>query len=303
MVAGLLKHNDGDMKSILILTDFSEPAFRAAEYVCNWVDCLQAGRIIVYHAYQNIATGATTGIPVAVASLNDQEMYVRSMESLGMVHDRLTPLVGQSVKIDLWAEDTVSLSLADSVNQLCRREGVDLVVMGASGKSGLEKVLLGSTTSQVLKSSEFPVLVVPQEALVGRAVKTIIFSADLKDFAATPVNRLHRFLDAFPATLHVVNVQPEAKEKYSPETQEAIAKLHAVLEKYNPSFHYLQGDDIVENILSFSEQQHASLIIAVPKKHSFLASVFHKSIAKKLAYHSQIPLLALPALQEGRDTE
>lgn len=289
------------MKSILILTDFSEPAFRAAEYICNWVDCLQVGRVIVYHAYQNIVTGAATGMPVAVVAANEREMYVRSMESLGMVYDRLTPLLGQSVKIDLLAENTVSLP--DSINQLCKQESIDLIVMGVSGKSGLEKVLLGSTASQVLKSSEFPVLVVPQEALVGRAIKTIVFSADLKDFATTPVNRLHRFLDAFPATLLVVNVQPEAKEKYSPETQEVIAKLHATLEKYNPSFHYLQGDDIVENILSFSEQQHASLIIAVPKKHSFLAALFHKSIAKKLAYNSRIPLLALPALQEGRDVE
>lgn len=279
------------MKSMLILTDFSEAAFRAAEYACALVDSLQVGRIILYHTYQSIAVG--TDIPTATA-MTDRQIYLDSMEALGLVHDRLRPLAGHAVKIDLLAEDT-SL-FPGSINELCRREGVDLIVLGVSGKSGVEKVLMGSVTTQVLKSSETPALIVPQEALIGRTVKSMVLSADLKDFSTMPVDLLCKFLDAFPAELHVVNVLPEAREKYSPETEESIAKLHATLEKYQPAFHYIQGDDTVEHILSFVEQQHASLIIAVPKKHGFLSGLFHKSIAKELAYNTRVPLLALPAL-------
>lgn len=276
---------------MLILTDFSEAAFRAAEYACDLVDPLQIGRIILFHAFQTVVVG--TDLPAATV-LNDRQIYLDSMESLGLVHDRLKPLAGPTVKIDLLAEDT-SL-FPDSINELCRKEAIDLTVMGVSGKTGLEKLLMGSVTTQMLRSGEFPVLIVPQDALIGRAMESIVFSTDLKDVSAIPVDLLHNFLDVFPATLHVVNVLPEAKEKYSPETEESIAKLHATLEKYNPAFHYIQGDDIVENILSFSEQHHVSLIVTVPKKHNFFSTVFHKSISKKLAYNSRVPLLYLPAL-------
>jgi nucleotide-binding universal stress UspA family protein len=35
------------------------------------------------------------------------------------------------------------------------------------------------------------------------------------------------------------------------------------------------------------------MLIMLPKKHSFFASLFHKSQSKEMAYHSHIPLLAL----------
>jgi nucleotide-binding universal stress UspA family protein len=281
------------MKSMLILTDFSEAALRAAEYACEWVDPLQVKRIVLYHAYQTIVAG--TDLPTTHLVTTDQQLYQESMESLGLMHDRVKPLVGHAVTIDLLAEDRPFLP--DFINELCRKEAIDLVVMGVSGKSGLEKLFMGSITAQTLRSSELPVLIVPQDTLIGRGINGIIFTTDLKDFPAIPTNLLYEYLDAFPAALHVVNVMPEAKEKYSPETEASITQLHAVLEKYQPAFHYIQADEIMPNILSFSEQQHASLIIAVPKKHHFLGTLFHKSVSKKLAYQSKVPLLSLPALQ------
>lgn len=280
------------MKSILILTDFSEAAFRAAEYACELVDSLQVRRIILYHTYQSIVVG--TDLPTNT-TMNDRQIYLDSMEALGLVHDRLRPRVGNAVQIDLLAEATTLFP--DSINALCRREAIDLIVLGVSGKSSIEKFLMGSVTAQVLQSSEFPALIVPEEAVIGKGIKSIVFAADLKDASTMPVNLLYKFLDAFPAELHVVNVLPEAREKYSPETEESIAKLHTVLDNYKPAFHYIQGDDVVANILSFVGQHHASLIVAVPKKHGFLTALFHKRVSKKLAYNTQVPLLVLPAAQ------
>ena len=38
--------------------------------------------------------------------------------------------------------------------------GADLIVMGSHGRKGLEKLILGSVTSQVLSHAHLPVLVV-----------------------------------------------------------------------------------------------------------------------------------------------
>jgi nucleotide-binding universal stress UspA family protein len=40
-------------------------------------------------------------------------------------------------------------------------KGIDLVVMGSTGRHGLNRVLLGSTTDRVLRSAKVPVVVVP----------------------------------------------------------------------------------------------------------------------------------------------
>jgi hypothetical protein len=40
------------IKSMLILTDFSENAFRAAEYACELAGLFSTRRIVLYHAYR-----------------------------------------------------------------------------------------------------------------------------------------------------------------------------------------------------------------------------------------------------------
>jgi len=279
------------MKSLLILTDFSEAAFRAAEYAAELVDTLQVKRIILYHAYQTIVVG---GADLPAAPINTQRLYLDSMEALGLMQDRLKPLVGQEVKVDMLAQDTSFLP--DMINQLCKKENIGLVVMGVSGKSGVEKLLMGSITGSVLKSVEFPALIVPNEAVIGKGIKSIVLCTDLKDLADIPTGILYEFLDAFSSQLYIVNVLPESEEGYSTETERSITKLHRDLEKYHPSFHYLQGENTVNDILSFAGEHQASLIIVFPKKHGFFSSIFHKSVSQKLAYNSSVPLLSLPGL-------
>jgi len=41
------------------------------------------------------------------------------------------------------------------------KEKIDLVIMGASGRHGLDKFMLGSVTERVMRSSKCPVMVVP----------------------------------------------------------------------------------------------------------------------------------------------
>jgi nucleotide-binding universal stress UspA family protein len=149
---------------------------------------------------------------------------------------------------------------------------------------------------QVLRDAHLPVLIVPEDTPLGKAIETILLTSDLKEMSTFPIRNLYEFLDALPGKLQVVNVQPKEREKYSVETEKAIADLHKLLDKYDPGFNYINGSDVVEEVLGFAHKQHASLIIAVHHKYGFLSSLFHKSVTKKLAYNSNVPLLALPAL-------
>ncbi len=41
------------------------------------------------------------------------------------------------------------------------KEGIDLTIIGASGRHGLDRLLLGSVTERVVRESKRPVLIVP----------------------------------------------------------------------------------------------------------------------------------------------
>ena len=283
---------------MLILTDFSEQAFRAAEYACELAGALNIKRIIVFHAYQPANVIAVT--PEATPMRKDnREVYLESMESLALLQDRLKPLVAKDVNFGLEAGDTGLAGLPGWIRQKSQEEEIGLIVMGVSGNSGLEKFLVGSTTAEILQKSELPVLIVPEDTFLGRGIQTIVFTADLTLVDTIPVTQLFEFLDAFPGKLHVVNADKKGKENYSPEMQEAITKLHNIFEKYDPAFNYITGDDTVDQILAFARQQQAaSLIITVHEKKGFMSRLFNTSVTKKLAYNSNVPLLSFPAVKK-----
>ncbi|WP_407376098.1 universal stress protein [Methanobrevibacter sp.] len=49
---------------------------------------------------------------------------------------------------------------AETINQVAEEEDVELIVISASGKSGLHKFLIGSVAEKVLKTAEIDVLLV-----------------------------------------------------------------------------------------------------------------------------------------------
>ena len=76
---------------MLILTDFSEDAFRAAEYACQLAGLLRIQKIVLYHAYQTVM--AVADVPAFATVNHDKQIYQESMESLGLWQDRLKPMV------------------------------------------------------------------------------------------------------------------------------------------------------------------------------------------------------------------
>ena len=49
---------------------------------------------------------------------------------------------------------------AETINKVASEEGVDLIVISSSGKSGLHRFILGSVTEKVLKTADVDVLLV-----------------------------------------------------------------------------------------------------------------------------------------------
>ena len=49
---------------------------------------------------------------------------------------------------------------AETINRVAEEEGVELIVISASGKSGLQKFVIGSVAEEVLKKADIDVLLV-----------------------------------------------------------------------------------------------------------------------------------------------
>lgn len=50
-----------------------------------------------------------------------------------------------------------------SINEYVEENGIDLVVMGTHGRTGLDRVLVGSVTEKIVRTSEVPVMTVGRD--------------------------------------------------------------------------------------------------------------------------------------------
>lgn len=273
------------MKSILVLTDFSDTASHAAQYACSLARQMHSECIVLFHAFQSMVP--TTDLPVS-PTMDESQIARESMRRLEELAAQLEDQLDENTEIILRTDDVV---LPESLNEICRREKTDLVVMGIAGKSRLEKALIGSKAIDVLETCEYPVLLVPPAAPTV-AVENLIFTTDLEHIAANmPLPLIDGLLKALNARLWVLNVaQPE--KSYPPELKTELTSLHNLLEPYSPVYEFLTEENTVEGIIHFAQQKTPSLIIAVHKKQG----LFHRSITKRLAYKALIPIITFRQL-------
>lgn len=145
-------------QKILLPTDGSKFAESAAQHAI-WIASKSGAEIIVLNV---IETSSLVGLPAEDLIVRIKEMLKeegrRSLERISeMVNDSEKESKIEDIKITLKTEEG---SPGDSIIKTIDKENVDLVVMGTSGKHGLDRFLLGSVTEKVVRSAKCPVLAV-----------------------------------------------------------------------------------------------------------------------------------------------
>jgi nucleotide-binding universal stress UspA family protein len=277
------------MKTILAPTDFSAPSKNAALYALHLAKDLNAHKIILFNAYQPaplvIAEPATTSIPAIDIQI------IREISDAGMQKFKQEIQQHCPAEIQLEAINDFA-SIADGINDICAKSGADLVVMGITGTSKIEEVLIGSTSTSVMKNTKIPVIIVPEEARYS-VIRNIMFACDYKKVAeTTPVEAITNILNATNANLHIVNVS-ESEKTVPSDTVQQQSLLLSLFKGYEPHFHFEHNKDFMTGINHFVETHNIDLIITIPKKHTFFEGLFRASHSKKLAFHSQVPLMCI----------
>ena len=144
---------------ILLPTDGSEYANKAARHAI-WIASLNGAELVVLNV---IETSSLVGLPAEDLIVRIKEMLKeegrKSLEEISKLAEesKTKDECHKEIKLNLVTEEG---SPADIIVKKIKEENIDLVVMGTSGKHGLDRFLLGSVTENVVRSAPCPVLVV-----------------------------------------------------------------------------------------------------------------------------------------------
>jgi len=138
------------IKTILCPIDFSEPSKKAFRYACAFAGSMGAKLclVAVIEPRPLVADMMLTYIPIEEDLRRDANEEIKPL-----VKEALNE--GIEVRTDVLIGHPVDVILKH-VNDL----GIDLLIMGSHGKTGLRRILMGSVTEGVIRKSGIPVLIV-----------------------------------------------------------------------------------------------------------------------------------------------
>jgi nucleotide-binding universal stress UspA family protein len=167
---------------------------------------------------------------------------------------------------------------------------VDLVVMGTTGRSKLEEMIIGSNTEKVIRHSNCPVLTI--HGKTGKnEFKNIVYATSLIDEEGEFAAIVKKTQSLYDATVHVVRIN-------TPENFQADVVVKNVLDGFakktklkNYTLNIFNDYSEEEGIIHFADSIDADLIAMSTHGRTGFAHVIGGSIAEDVANHSSRPVL------------
>ncbi len=275
------------MNKFIVPIDFSETSKHAARFAAHLTNQVPGANIILFNVFDTIEAGSD-GTPLSGGDEARKAIMELALKSVQVELSGLT-----NADITCVAEEDPDF--VDDLESYVRRYDIDVIIMGITGATKLEKIFMGSNTLKVVNRRIAPVIIVPPDAQF-KSDKNIVLITDFKDVDKTiPIEPIKNVLNLFKSNLHIVNVDSDHYVELTDEYKSERAKLHDMLKEYNPEYYFIRMYDFMEAINQFVTDHGIDMIMTVPKDKSFIGNFFKTTHTSKLAYHSHVPIIAIHA--------
>lgn len=267
--------------TILVPTDFSKPSKVAVLYAAQLAKKLNADVLLLAVINVNTVTDVILNWEkeeeeaVEVARLNAEQL-IREIKD---VH---------KVEMKIKYRSIIGTPFEEMVEHVVVDNGVDLIIMGTKGATGLKKVLIGSNAASVIDNSSVPVLTVPPDTTF-KPVKKIVYATDMVGITEE-IKPIAMFARIFNTAIRVLHVLPGgSSEKIAGKA--LAANLIKITNYPKISFHVSRHNSIADGVEAFVMDQKADLLTVFTHKLDFYEKLFGKSVTRQLAFHIHVPLL------------
>lgn len=276
------------MKKILVPTDFSVNASNAVRfaYLFSKENGYKFSLLNVY----NFAVYDPTMPPEILADVIKQSAE-NSDNGLKLLMQEFQKEYSDFDKY-IFCELTAEGNVIEAIENSAADGKYDFIIMGTKGASGIEEALIGSNAYSVLAKAKIPVVVVPENAKYS-GFKNILYGLDLESSEFPALDQAKQIIDFGKTNLTFLHLSGELEDALSLDEKKYFDEVKEKMKDVSCSFIFEQCVSVPDALEKVIHKMKADLLILSKKKRNFLDNLFHKSISKKLACHTDIPLLAL----------
>ena len=296
---------------ILIGIDGSEHSFAAAALAGRLL-APSRDRVALYHSCGTVTLGDQMD-----ASLHDRACQAVANVVFDEARSRLPGPLQADVEL-IQGEGHAGAAIVEAV----KRSGAGMVVVGARGLGRMEGLLLGSVSSNVVRNSHVPVLVVRGKPVESEALRLLLaydsvhaaqhasFLNQLSWPAATsgqvaaviesmqPGNLpdwiQKRARDADTEAMSRAWVEEHQQERQAKQ-QELTAYLESLPASFQSSAPVVVEGNPAEQLIALVDRERPSIIVVGKAMKNFFDRWFIGSVSEKILAHANCSVLVIPA--------
>jgi hypothetical protein len=272
------------INKILIPTDFSEVANNALQYAIQLAKKTHAEIHILY----------VKNIPIMDNSFpnNVYESYLIEVEEFTKKSfEDLTAKYFKNAEVKFETHTAFGF-IQDEIQDFSENNNIDLIVLGTTGASGIQEILIGSNAASVATNSAIPVLIIPAHAQYEEILH-MVYATDYNEPEFPSVSSLAYFASLYHADVSVLHIKSDFDKFFDVEHNFFSRNKNADEFKKWKIIKLPQGESVIESINTFIFNNHSNMIVMAKHNRNFFDKLFHRSLSKQMAYHTKIPLLVL----------
>ena len=286
------------MKTILILTDFTEKSQHAAEFAYQLASRVNAN-LILYNSYYvpqgTVFAGIYTSYSNDFSGYDNESLKQLKIQS-EKIKEKCEPLISGKAPTILIENDLGNV--AENTKEMIIKKDIWLIVMGNKRTDGLiNRMVYGSDTKMVIENSTCPVMLI-SEKTTFKALKRIVFTSagfDKEDFKA--LNFLTDLAKPFESEIVITHISPKKKkeEEKNDKVPKEVYLAWSELKYQKVTFKDIRSDDVAKSVKRYTEIEDMDLITLIYRKHKFFDQLFHESNFDHLLNYDKVPLLVFPS--------
>ncbi|MFA7615673.1 MAG: universal stress protein [Moheibacter sp.] len=279
------------MKHILVPTDFSKTSEVAIDFAIHAAELLKA-KITLLNSFE-VAEGNYTDL------MGVNREFTNDLISETKI--KLNDLrIGFMKKYEVEIQTAISVKpLSDAINEVSEEGKVDLVIMGTLGATGLKTKLWGSHTSDVIGKTKIPVMAIPSDYKWKKPENILLATRQFErndEILDYLFELTFLFSSNFKTAVFTGNDQTaEIYVKHQQELQNYAEFLKNEYRDDTLSSVHLIGDSFEETLEEYISKNQVDLLTMITYQEGFWKSLFNPSLTKQMSFHTQIPLLVIPA--------
>ena len=275
------------MKKIIVPTDFSYASKDAYLFAIDIAEKLKAA-VEVVHIYsgsfntQRLYT-VKTGMGRYESLMDDLKTFVQIEGEMDEI--LVEPKVAVSYK-------AIGGATEKNLIKLSSEPDTCMLVMGMTGANVSNERIFGSMSREISQKANCPVLLIPKDADF-KGFKNILFASDYDSVEAQFLRKAVEFSKPFMATMHFIHVQEENDWDLNIELEDRLFKY--LFEEGDPTYAFnmatIDAKTVTKGLNQYIEENEIDLAIMVAHKRNLWERIMHRSITKKMAITTKVPIL------------